>query len=137
MSPRDVPGVPQRRRLHSQPELEPLPERVYELLSGFDTRISGLEQASLENEQQNSRILDKLEDIKATDRHALTKLIVGLATTAITVIAGQRLLAPSVAHVDPPASRSALDMRLDECRPIHESGSRAECFSRVFEETPK
>lgn len=143
MSPgRDLPGYP-RQKLRSHAEAEPIPERVYEVLQGFDTRIGGLEgqmgelkEDSRENKRQNAQIISKLEDIKATDRHALTKLVIGFATTAVVTIGGilggmQAFKAPAAAPA--PIQRSALDVKLDVCRPIQEPGSRAECFSRVFE----
>lgn len=129
-----------RQRLRSHADDESIPERVYEVLQGFDTAISDLKQDARENKQQNAQIIKSLEDIKATDRHALTKLVVGLASTALVtiggVVGGMQAFKSSGAPV-PPIQRSALDVQLDPCRPIVEPGSRAECFSRVFAAAPK
>lgn len=139
--------IPGRQRMRSNAEDEPIPERVYEILRGFDKRVEKvedttdrLEHASQKNEIQNSQIIKSLEDIKATDRHALTKLAVGLATTALVtiggVVGGIQATKTTVDHA-PVVQRSALDMALDQCRPIQEAGTRAECFSRVFAEVQK
>jgi hypothetical protein len=130
------------RRYPSRPDREPREPHapdVYEILEGFDERIGGLEADSKDNKRDNASILTKLTNIEATDRHATTKLIAGLATTAILtiggILGGQQLTkaAPPVEH----PMRSPLDMRFDECRPIHEAASRTECFDRVFAESPK
>ncbi len=139
-----LPGIP-RGRLRSHADDEPIPERVYEVLQGFDARVGGLEEAvsalkSLAEDSKlgQARIVDKLEDIKATDRHALTKMIGGLAGTAIltigSILGGQQLLKPG-APTPPPIARSALDVRLDTCRPMPAGPSREECFARVTAET--
>lgn len=135
---RDIPGFP-RQRLRSHADDEPIPERVYEVLQGFDTEIKELKQDSRENKVQNARIIDLVEGLKATDRHALTKLVIGFASTALVTIGGilGGMQAFKASPPPPVIQRSALDVQLDQCRPILEPGSRAECFSRVFDGAPK
>jgi hypothetical protein len=131
------PDISGTRRFPSKPDRDPHSPDVYEILHGFDKRIGGLEDASVENKLANASIINKLEDIKATDRHAFTKLIAALVTTAITVIGGQRLLAPAAVPADTAhvPARTTLDVKLDVCRPMAPGPSREECFARVTSET--
>lgn len=130
-----VPGFP-RGRLRSRPEEEPAPEHVYQILAEHGERIAGIESSQQKFEIGQATMLVKLESIAQTDRHATTKLIIGLVTTAITVIGGQRLLAPSPMPTSTPMTRSALDVRLDICRAMAPgSPSREDCVSRVTQDT--
>lgn len=119
---------------YSEAGQPPAPEHVYRILEEHGERIAGIESSQQNFELGQAKMLVKLESIAQTDRHALTKLIVGLATTAITVIAGQRLLAPSPAPPVPPVpARSELDVRLDVCRAIPPGASREGCFATTLE----
>lgn len=128
-----MPGYP--RRHPSRPDPEAHAPDVYEILEGFDGRIGQVEGHVLEIKKGQADTLTELRVMAATDRHATAKLIAGLVATAITVIGGQRLLASSAAQPPPPITRSALDVRLDMCRPMAPGPSREECFARVMAET--
>ena len=139
--PRDLPGIP-RGRTRSRPEIddgERVPERVYEILEGFDDRVGRVEDRMGGLERGQSAVIERLEDIKATDRQALTKLLIGLITTAIVTIGGvvggmQALKPAEPAPVHGPA-RSALDVKLDVCRGMAPGPGREECTARVIAET--
>jgi len=117
---------------------------VYEILADHAEQISEhgkdlgtLKDLARESKAADATIIAKMEEIKATDRHAFTKLAAALATTAITVIGGQRLLAPTPPppQVTNVPARSKLDVQLDVCRPMAPGPSREECFARVTSET--
>lgn len=133
---RDYPGVP-RARLRSHAEDEPIPERVYAVLHGFDERIGGLEEAARANKSDNAAILTVVRNLEATDRHATSKMIAALVVTVITTLAGVLgTIAAMRPGAQPPApARSALDIRLDTCRPMPPGLSREDCFARVTAET--
>ena len=140
---RDLPGMP-RGRLRSHAEDEPIPERVYAVLHGFDTRIGGLEEDSQQNKRDNAAIrsdnaaiLTVVRNLEATDRHATSKMIAALVVTVITTLAGViGTIAATRPSAAPPApARSALDVRLDTCRPMPSGPSREDCFARVTAET--
>lgn len=136
--PRDTPGYP--RRHPSRPDRDP-PQSpdVYELLHEHDRRLGGLEGLAQENKIANATILSEVREIKATDRHATTKLIgAAISTIVLTVggiLGGQQLAKSTIPVTAPPPARSALDVRLDQCRPIRPGPSREECFARVTAET--
>jgi hypothetical protein len=126
-----------RPRFGSRPEVH-APD-VYEILADHATAIGELKGLASEGKLADAQILSELRDIKATDRHATTKLISALVVTVITTIGG---VIGTVAAMRPGASaeihtpaRSALDVRLDQCRPITPGPSREECFARVMAET--
>jgi len=123
------------RRYQSQPDDMPAPEPVYMTLGDHDDRLNTLEKKV---DDLGDSISDAVREIKNSNSSETRKMIAAIAGAAITTIGGVF----GAAHLEHPApppqvQRSALDMRLDECRPIHEPGSRAECFSRVFDGAPK
>lgn len=138
-----APGIP-RGKLRSHADAEPIPERVYEVLHAFekqlvdfDQRIGGLEDHAQEGKLADAQILSKLAGLEATDRHATTKLISALVITVITTIGGVMGTVAAMRPGAPPPmpARSALDIRLDTCRPMPPGPSRVECFARVTAET--
>lgn len=127
-----------RPRFGSRPEIPHAPD-VYEILADHDRQLGELGGLAQEGKLADAQILTELREIKATDRHATTKLISALVVTVITTIGGVIGTVAAMRPGQPPAvpARSALDVALDECRSIHDPGSRAECMSRVFEAAPK
>jgi hypothetical protein len=128
----------QRPRFGSKPDREVHAPDVHEILERHDIAIDELKDFAREGRVADAEILTELRTIKATDRHAFTKIIAALVTTAITVIGGQRLLAPSPPLPEPShvPARSALDVKLDLCRPMPPGPSRVECFERITAEDP-
>lgn len=130
------------RRFPSRPDAMPAPESVYLTLHDHDSRLEEIESKVGSVADKVDRVSDDLRnavlEIKISNSSETRKLIAAIAGTALTILGGV-FGAAKLEHPDPPPPvlRSALDMRLDECRPIHEAGSRAECFSRVFEASPK
>jgi hypothetical protein len=124
------------RRFGSRPEIPHSPD-VYEILGEHDRRLEGLEGYAQENKLANATILSEVREIKATDRHATTKMISALVVTVITTIGG---VIGTVAAMHPGAplpspARTVLDIKLDTCRPLAPGPSREECFARVIAET--
>jgi len=134
---RELPGIP--RRHPSKPDREPQAPDVYEILHEHDKRLGGLEGLAQEGKLADAKIIDKLENIEATGTHQLVKQIIALATTAVVtvggILGGQQLTKPSIPVTTPPPARSALDVKLDLCRPMAPGPGREECFARVTAET--
>lgn len=129
----------QRPRFGSKPDREVHAPDVYEVLQRHDEDIAELKGLAHEGKVADSQILSKLTNIEATDRHATTKMIAALVVTVITTLGGVigTIAAMRPGAAPPTPERSALDVKLDVCRPIHDPGSRSECMARVFDESPK
>lgn len=136
-----------RRGFGSRPEFrEPHSPDAFEVLHEHDDRIGGVEKrlSSLEGlaqkgELADAQILTKLTNIEATDRHATAKLIGAAILTIASTVGGiygvQVATRPSAPVTQPGPTRSALDVRLDECRSMQPgSPSRTECFQRIAAE---
>lgn len=123
-----VPGYP-RRPHPSRPELPHAPD-VYEVLQGFEGRLDGFERGQAE-------LLERVERGFASGKHETVKVIAGVVVAALGVIGGQRALAPTapIPETRNVPARSALDVKLDLCRPMAPGPSRDECFSRIIAET--
>lgn len=124
---RELPGIP--RRHPSKPDREPHAPDVYEILAGFEGRLDGFERGQAE-------LLERVERGFASGKHETIKVIAGVVVAALGVIGGQRALTPNPPpEVHNVPTRSALDVRLDLCRPMAPGPSREECFARVTAET--
>ena len=124
-----------RAQFRSRPGVEPphTPD-VYEILAEHHEAIGELKGLAEENKLDTSKILAKLTNIEATDRHATTKLIGGFVITIVTTLAGVigTIVAtrPSPAQTPVVIQRSELDKKMDACRRMPPQ-SQTECFVRV------
>lgn len=129
-----------RGRMGSRPELrEPHAPEVWEVLGEHESAIQELKGLAQKNELTSATILTEVRELRATDRHATTKLIVAaISTIAVTVgsvLGGTALMKPAAPVTQPGPTRSALDVRLDACRSMQPNTvARTECFTRTVSE---
>lgn len=126
-----LPGFP-RARLPSRPHAddpEPhIPEAVFHALQSMSGKIE-------ETNLKVATLADTVTKLVASGRTETAKIIAGVVIAALGVIGGQRALAPSPSPAPVPIVRSALDIRLDVCRPMAPGPSREDCFARTVAET--
>lgn len=134
------------RRYPSRPDDMPAPESVYQALQEQEDRLGTLA-ATVEDldtrvkdtvRDLKDEVKDAVREIKASNGNETRKLIAAIAGSAITVLGGVIGMARLEHHEPPPViPRSALDIRLDQCRPMGPGPSREECFNRVVEEVER